>query len=634
MTILSNSIKYYIMISKQLIPILIATLYFNISNGQIVPVPNGQFNNDVSGWSILGTNVSVSHSVENSLSIDLVDIYTEIFLLFSPQFYLDANKTYKFYYDVRNDQYDPALGVFVQLGAFTDINLVDSNANNLPNLTANMTCQTNPGYMGTCNSTEFSVAVSGIYRLKFTGQKSPETEFLLDNVGFDEINNGFINGVINYNTNADNCATSTYNPSNVTVKSSFATSGNSYFTNSANNGTYLFAFDETGIAITEVISSNLSITPVVYSNNFTVNGQTVNNQNFCVTSTINGYDLGVVVIPTSDARPGFNSNYSVTYTNYGNTQISGSINLNFDNSKVNYLNANPAVDVSTSNSLLWNFTNLLPLETRFIDVSFNINTPPTVNNGDNLPFIANINPTVSDANNSNNSFTLNQTTIGSYDPNDATILQGPFITVTQATDDLYFRLRFQNTGTASAININVQTILDNDIDISTFQPLYASHSYLTSITNGNVVNFKFDDINLSDSTSDEPNSHGWILFKAKPISTFAIGDIIESQANIFFDYNLPIITNTATTQIDTPMSIEDQYNQQLIVYPNPAKNILFIEGNSATNAIYFIYDLLGKQIKTGNTQSNQINLSDLNQGMYFLKMKNEEKVSTVKFVKQ
>jgi hypothetical protein len=68
---------------------------------------------------------------------------------------------------------------------------------------------------------------------------------------------------------------------------------------------------------------------------------------------------------------------------------------------------------------------LLPLETRFIDVFFNINTPPTVNNNENLPFTVTINPISGDANTTNNTFLLNQTTIGSYDPNDAAILQGP-----------------------------------------------------------------------------------------------------------------------------------------------------------------------------------------------------------------
>jgi hypothetical protein len=372
---------------------------------------------------------------------------------------------------------------------------------------------------------------------------------------------------------------------------------------------------------------------VNHSNSFST-PQTVTNQDFCITSAIAGADVDVVIVPTTDARPGFNSAYSIVYSNNGNTTVSGFIDFYYDTTLVNHLSSSPLEDTSTSNSLSWNYSNLLPFETRVINVFFNIHTPPTVNNGDILLFDAAISP-LSDAISTNNSFSLQQITIGSYDPNDAVVLQGPLISATQALDDLYFRVRFQNTGTASAININVNTVLDADIDWSTFMPIYASHSY-TTIVNGGQVNFKFDAINLADSTSDEPNSHGFIVFKAKAISGFAVGDIVECSADIYFDYNLPIFTNTATTQIDSTLSLDNLTNSEsmFLMYPNPVNNSLNVSIEAEAN--YSLITINGQVIKEGQFQlgENAINMSNLSKGIYFLQVETAQGMYTKKIIKQ
>jgi hypothetical protein len=61
--------------------------------------------------------------------------------------------------------------------------------------------------------------------------------------------------------------------------------------------------------------------------------------------------------------------------------------------------------------------------------------------------------------------------------------------------------------------------------------------------------FTLRNINLVDSTTNEPGSHGYIVYKVKPKPTVALGDIIKNTASIYFDYNLPVLTNTETTTI-------------------------------------------------------------------------------------
>src|SRR5690606_12152357 len=54
------------------------------------------------------------------------------------------------------------------------------------------------------------------------------------------------------------------------------------------------------------------------------------------------------------------------------------------------------------------------------------------------------------------------------------------------------------------------------------------------------------------SSVNEEGSNGFVAFKIKPKATLNIGDEITGVANIYFDYNLPITTNTVTTKIVIP----------------------------------------------------------------------------------
>ena len=556
--------------------LLIVLLFISLVKAQNIDIPNYNFATNLNGWTLTGNNVTMSNSnssfTSGVLSLENTTFNDETFVITSSLFPLFANDNYVFFAEYGYYTFDAMSGA-LQLGQLSSVVLRNSSGTIVQSF--NLTCGPSfggPGQMDFCESSPFLIDTTDSYYLELSG--------LIGNVdsnnGTETYNFGTINlykdnsphsiqGKVTYDENADNCVTSTYTPTNIQVKSTASSTGNIYFSNTNSLGNYGFTFDETGSVTTEIPNALITSNPVNYSNTFTA-PQTISNQNFCINSTIAGPDVEVVIVPTTDARPGFNSAYSIVFTNNGDTATSGSIDFSYDNTLVNHLSSSPTEDASTLNSLSWNYLNLLPFETRVINVFFNINTPPTVNNGDILLFDATINP-IADANPANNTFNLQQITIGSYDPNDATVLQGPFITSAQAADDLYFRIRFQNTGTASAININVNTVLDTDIDWSTFMPIYGSHNYTVSV-NGGVVNFKFDNINLADSTSDEPNSHGLVVFKAKTVSGFAVGDIVECKADIYFDYNLPIITNTATTQINpltaTTYVPDDNFEARLI----------------------------------------------------------------------
>ncbi|MEM1324800.1 MAG: T9SS type A sorting domain-containing protein [Bacteroidota bacterium] len=69
---------------------------------------------------------------------------------------------------------------------------------------------------------------------------------------------------------------------------------------------------------------------------------------------------------------------------------------------------------------------------------------------------------------------------------------------------------------------------------------------------------------------------------------------------------------------------------QLSIYPNPTTDMLQFNGQMAENTIYFIIDLLGKTVEKGRLQDNQVEVSHLTNGAYFL----VTEIGVWRFVKQ
>lgn len=81
------------------------------------------------------------------------------------------------------------------------------------------------------------------------------------------------------------------------------------------------------------------------------------------------------------------------------------------------------------------------------------------------------------------------------------------------------------------------------------------------------------------------------------------------------------------------VGISNVNNVNLEIYPNPVKDILQIENNKLQINKVEIIDLTGKVIYQFNNMKNQINVSDLSQGIYFVKLETDKGIVTKKFVK-
>jgi len=196
-------------------------------------------------------------------------------------------------------------------------------------------------------------------------------------------------------------------------------------------------------------------------------------------------------------------------------------------------------------------------------------------------------------------------------------------------------ISFENTGTFPAQNVVVKDMIDAaKFDVNSIVPIKGSHSFVTNITAGNKVEFIFENINLP---FDDANNDGYIAFKIKTKPTLVVGDTFTNNASIYFDYNFPIVTNTASTTIQA-LSVQNfEFSNYFIVYPNPVNNTLNLSSkeNIEVSSIN-IYNTLGQLVlvipNAQNTKS--IDVSSLSAGNYFIKINSDKGTSNTKFIKK
>ena len=263
-------------------------------------------------------------------------------------------------------------------------------------------------------------------------------------------------------------------------------------------------------------------------------------------------DLTISLFPLSPVRPGFNAYYSLIYENVGtDTVANGTIELIKDYRFPNWY-SNPMQSMVSGDTLRWNFSNLKPGETASIYITFYVAPPPIVNVNDTIATVATIFPVSGDNTPNDNTTTLIQNVIGSYDPNDKTEKHGGRIKLAQLADDyLQYTIRFQNTGNDTAFNILIKDTLNSKLDWRTLQMISASHDYKFTLTGGKFCEWKFNNIKLVDSIKNKVLSNGYLVFKIKAKqNNLSIGDTITNRASIYFDYNPPIQTNINYTIVD------------------------------------------------------------------------------------
>jgi hypothetical protein len=445
-----------------------------------------------------------------------------------------------------------------------------------------------------------------------------------------------VSGVTQFDVNNDGCDTSDpFVPFlNIEVGNGPATLTPAVTSDSA--GVYNLYFGQTGDYTIQPILENPSyfnINPNFPIINIPFLDNSTTTQDFCLTANGVFADAEVVIAPIEPSRPGFDARYKLVYKNKGNQTLSGNVSFEYDDAVLDFVSSTVNPDIQNTGVLTFNFTNLLPFESRALEITLNVNSPtetPPINIDDILDYTSQITIDQAEETPEDNTFDFSEVVIGAFDPNDITCLQGDIVPDSLIGEFLHYVIRFENTGNAPAENVVVTSEINaNDYNINTLQVLNASHDMYARNNNG-VIEFVFENIQLSGS-----GGQGNILLKVKTKQDLVTNDDVEIDADIFFDFNFPITTNTATT-VFSNLSLE-RFNPKLNIniFPNPTTSDIFVESDSNIQSIT-IYDVNGRKILNKKTESYQTNLSlsAFENGIYFMLVKTGQGELSRKIVKK
>ncbi len=128
------------------------------------------------------------------------------------------------------------------------------------------------------------------------------------------------------------------------------------------------------------------------------------------------------------------------------------------------------------------------------------------------------------------------------------------------------------------------------------------------------MEWTFNNILLPDSNTNELGSHGFLTYHVEQNRDLAHGVQIFNDADIYFDFNQPVITNqTLHTITDMPQILVDasegkeQRGNKFRIYPNPTASATTIEFNaqSSQKGVLEVRDILGKIIQSQSFTANK-----------------------------
>jgi hypothetical protein len=104
--------------------------------------------------------------------------------------------------------------------------------------------------------------------------------------------------------------------------------------------------------------------------------------------------------------------------------------------------------------------------------------------------------------------------------------------------------------------------------------------------------------------------------------------MVKANGNIFFDVSDANFTLTKST-----LAVIGSKIDQIQIFPNPVKNILNIS-NLKSDTQFAIYNITGQLVQTGQIKNSNIVVTNLSQGIYIIKIKNNDTELTKKFIKE
>ncbi|MEI6122420.1 MAG: T9SS type A sorting domain-containing protein [Bacteroidota bacterium] len=374
-------------------------------------------------------------------------------------------------------------------------------------------------------------------------------------------------------------------------------------------------------------------TPSSYTSVFSTLSNQVDSLNDFAFQPVAGQNDLVVDLVMGQLRPGFHGIGYATVKNIGTTFKLGSMSilLNHPDITIDSCIPAPLSILAYTATLAYSLSPTQQITYRIeYTVSASANIGSIVVASASALDVADMTP-------QNNTDTVRGIIMGSFDPNSKAVFPAGDITpqFVSSGQALEYIIHFQNTGNDTAFTVILADTISDKLNLSSFVLVSSSHPVVINMDN-KQIRFRFYSINLPDSNTNEAESHGFVKYEIAPLSTCVVGDVIENRAYIYFDYNVPIVTNTTSTPIENAIGVETIADEDWALYPNPTRGAYTtIKSKSPISAVE-LFNSLGQKIQTvsaNNVEEMSIATNNLPVGVYFVNIITQKGSSIHKLIK-
>jgi hypothetical protein len=397
--------------------------------------------------------------------------------------------------------------------------------------------------------------------------------------------------------------------------------GGYYVENSASDGKYNM-YTTSGahsVGIPNLPLYHTLTTASTQTATFSGMGNTDTANHFGLFPVANVKDLQVDITPVTSVKAGYVIDYMITCKNVGTLAQNATLTVVGDGILV-YVGSSPVATTISGTTLTWNLGILNPGQIEMIHALYNIPSSTAV--GTPVNSTATLDPVSGDTTATNNTMISAVAVTAPFDPNYKMVDIDTLWDIT-SSGWLEYTIHFQNVGNDTVYNVIIIDTMSSYLNLGTLEILATSHSPMTfNINGGNVLDFRFENIYLPDSTTDQVGSNGFIKFRVKYLATLPVNQTIDNFADIYFDFNAPIRTNTAyTIHLSTSgvHEISTRENQWLI-YPNPTSGSVTIQTSHPGN--FVLQNSVGQVLQSFalNSGNNfKLTVDGLTNGVYFIR---------------
>jgi hypothetical protein len=159
-----------------------------------------------------------------------------------------------------------------------------------------------------------------------------------------------------------------------------------------------------------------------------------------------------------------------------------------------------------------------------------------------------------------------------------------------------------------------------------------------SITNDSISEYKFNGSGyFLDTLTCEMNEVTDVGEDFTLNSKYGVSEYCNNSFGRYCRYIIGSRIN-GITEGEITIGVDELFNSnssQITLYPNPVDDELFIGNkNNLANPHFEIYDSLGKKVLKGVLIEDHIAINDLSSGMYLLRIENEKKIISSRFIKR